>query len=102
MNIEAFRDCVQGYLRTGGYKQEELAKAIGLHPKVLSRKLNRNANAQLTLRDVRAIVIALADWHVLASREELLALLAAAEIDPGILRQSEWQTPLLTDLPETN
>lgn len=102
MNIEAFRDYVQRYLRTGGYKQEELAKAIGLHSKVLSRKLNGNANAQLTLREVRAIVMALADWHVLTSREELLALLAVAEIDPGILRQVEWQRPLLTELPHAS
>jgi predicted ATPase len=101
MNIDALRDSVQGYLRTGGYKQEELAHRIGLHPKVLSRKLNKNANAQLTLREVREIVIALADWHVLTTRDELLALLAAAEIDAGILQQSDWQTPLLYDLPQS-
>jgi len=101
MNIDAFRDGVQGYLRTGGYKQEELARSIGLHPKVLSRKLNKNANAQLTLREVREIVVALADWHVLTTRDELLALLTAADIDAGILQQSDWQTPLLTDLPQS-
>jgi predicted ATPase len=99
MNVEAFRDCVQGYLRTGGYKQAELAKAIGLHSKVLSRKLNRNANARLTLREVRAIAITLANWHVLTTREELFELLATAEIDPGIVQQSEWQTPPLNNLP---
>lgn len=99
MNIGAFRDSVQGYLRTGGYTQEELAHTIGLHPKVLSRKLNNNANARLTQREVREIVVALADWHVLTSRDELLALLAAVDIDTGILQRSEWQTPLLTDLP---
>src|SRR5579885_304893 len=99
MNVEAFRDCVQRYLRTGGYKQEELADAIGLHSKVLSRKLNRNANARLTLREVRAIAITLANWHVLTTREELFELLATAEIDLGIVQQSEWQTPPLNNLP---
>jgi predicted ATPase len=99
MNVDAFRDNVQKYLRMGGYKQEELAQTIGLHPKVLSRKLNKNANAHLTLREVREIVVTLADWHVLTTRAELLALLAAADIDAGILQRKEWQTPLLTDLP---
>lgn len=99
MNIDAFRDHVQGYLRTGGYKQEELAQTIGLHPKVLSRKLNKNANAQLTLREVREIVVALADWHVLTTHDDLLDLLAAADIDTGILQRSDWQTPLLHELP---
>jgi predicted ATPase len=100
MNVEAFRDCVQEYLRTGGYTQEELARSIGLHAKVLSRKLHSSAHSRLTLREVRAIVTKLADWHVLTSREEVREVLATAEIDPGILQQSEWQTPLLNDLPQ--
>lgn len=102
MNAEAFRERVRSYLRTGGYTQEELAEAIHLNAKVLSRKFNRNSKAYLTHREVRAIILALADWHLIATHEEVLNLLALAEIDPAILRESDWQTPLLSDLPHAS
>ncbi len=102
MNAEAFRECVRSYLRTGGYTQEELAGAVHLNPKVLSRKLNGNANAYLTRREVRDIIVTLADWHLITTQEEVLKLLALAEIDPAILRDEEWQSPLLTTLPHAH
>ena len=48
MNTSAFGDCVQEYVRSSGYSQKELAEEIGLHPKVLSRKLNNSGTAYLT------------------------------------------------------
>ena len=101
MNVEAFRNQVRKYLRAGGYQQNELAGAIGLHPKVLSRKLHGNANAQLTQREIRDILMAFARWHIIATREEALHLLAVAEVDPGIFRADEWQAPPLSELTGT-
>ncbi len=45
MNTSAFGDCVQEYVHSSGYSQKELAEEIGLHPKVLSRKLNNSGKA---------------------------------------------------------
>lgn len=98
MNIEVLRDRIRHHLRTGGYNQNELARAIHLHPKVLSRKLHANANAQLTHREVRDILLTLIGWHIIATREEVLHLLAIAEVDAGIFREEEWRTPPLSQL----
>ncbi len=79
-----FSDSVQTYLRTSGYSQKELADELGLHPKVLSRKLNSSGNAHLTLLEVKRIIITLARWHALTAQEEALHLLELAEVEPAI------------------
>lgn len=99
MNAEAFRECVRSYLRAGGYTQEELAEAVHLNPKVLSRKMNRSARAYLTRREIRDMLVTLADWHLIATQEEVLKLLALAGVDSAVLRDEDWQNPLLTELP---
>src|SRR5216684_7607320 len=84
VNILAFSASVQDYLRTSGYSQKELADELGLHPKVLSRKLNGSGNAQLTHLEVQRIIITLARWRVITAQEEALHLLELAEVEPGI------------------
>src|SRR6266567_830519 len=93
-----FGDSVQTYLRTSGYSQKELADELGLHPKVLSRKLNGSGNAQLTRLEVQRIIITLALWRVITAQEEVLHLLELAEVEPGIFSDDEWQTPPLSTL----
>src|SRR6266700_2109177 len=93
-----FGDSVQTYLRTSGYSQKELADELGLHPKVLSRKLNGSGNAQLTRLEVQRIIITLALWRVITAQEEALHLLELAEVEPGIFSDDEWQTPPLSRL----
>src|SRR5256714_13186981 len=94
-NMGTFGDSVQTYLRTSGYSQKELADELGLHPKVLSRKLNGSGNAQLTRLEVQRIIIPLARWRVIPSQEEALHLFELAEVEPPIFSDDEGRTPPL-------
>ncbi len=82
MNAGAFGDSVQEYLHLNGYTQKELADKLGLHPKVLSRKLRGSGNAQLTQLEVRRIILALVHWNVIATQDEVLHLLELAQMRP--------------------
>jgi len=98
VNVVAFSVSVQDYLRTSGYSQKELAGALGLHPKVLSRKLHSSGNAHFTHLEVRDIVTILARWRVITTHDEALHLLAVAQLEPGIFSPDEWQAPPLGTL----
>src|SRR6266480_6652530 len=93
MGVGAFRDRVQTYLRTSGYSQKELAEALGLHPKVLSRKLHGSGNAHPTHLEVRRIITALARWQVIATQNEALHLLELAQVGLTSFSADEWRTP---------
>src|SRR5215471_12217451 len=98
MNFEAFNHSVQVYLRTSGYSQKELADALHLHPKVLSRKMHGNANAYITHLEVRNIITTLARWHAITTQDEVFNLLEMAKLEPGIFSPEEWRTPPLSTL----
>ncbi|HYL42752.1 MAG TPA: NB-ARC domain-containing protein [Ktedonobacteraceae bacterium] len=95
---ELFCDSVQNYLHTSGYTQKELADALGLHPKVLSRKLHGSGNAYLTHQEIRCIITTLAEWHVIATQDEGLRLLELAQVKPTIFSPDAWQAPPLNTL----
>jgi predicted ATPase len=97
-NVGAFSDRVQEHLRTGGYSQKELADALGLHPKVLSRKLHGSGNSHLTHLEIQRVITQLADWHAITTREEALDLLELAQVGPSIFSDEEWRTPPLNTL----
>jgi predicted ATPase len=98
MNVNAFGDSVQKYVRASGYTQNELAGALSLHPKVLSRKLNGSGNAHLTHLEVQRIVTTLARWHAISSQDEALHLLELAHMEPNSFSAEEWQKPPLSQL----
>ncbi len=91
---------VRERLRTVGYFQQDLASALGLHPKVLSRKLGGNQEAYLTDQEVCGIIKRLSEWHAITSRDEALELLALAQVEPHILSAKDWQTAPLNQLVE--
>ncbi|MBO0793570.1 MAG: hypothetical protein J2P36_21830, partial [Ktedonobacteraceae bacterium] len=93
-----FSEGVQKHLHASGYSQKELADALGLHPKVLSRKLNGSGNARLTHLEVQRIVTTLAHWRVITTQAEALHLLKLAQVEPTIFSDEEWQTPPLNTL----
>ncbi|MFL5628414.1 MAG: ATP-binding protein [Ktedonobacteraceae bacterium] len=97
-NVGVFGDCVQEHLRASGYFQKELASELGLHPKVLSRKLKGNGDAHLTYIEVRRIITTLARWYAITTQEEALHLLELAQMEPTIFSADEWQTPPLNEL----
>src|SRR6266699_3538164 len=98
MNVNAFGDSVQKYVRASGYSQKELAVALGLHPKVLSRKLNGSGNAHLTHLEVQSIITTLAGWRAITTQDEVLHLLELAQVEPTIFSSDAWQTPPLSKL----
>ncbi len=91
----AFSNSLQELLRSSGYTQKELAEKIGLHPKVLSRKLNGNGNAHLTHLEVRSILLELARWHAIRTQDEAFQLLALAEVGRSLFDEKEWRSPPL-------
>lgn len=98
IKAQAFSDSLRKYLRDGGRFQKSLADALGLHPKVLSRKLRGNGDSHLTEDEVRRIITALAQWEVITTREEALRLLELAQLKPGCFSDQEWQSPPLSRL----
>ncbi len=98
VNMGAFSERVKAYLRTSGYSQSELADALGIHPKVLSRKLHGNGNARLTHLEIQRVITILAGWYAITTQDEVLQLLEVAEVAPNIFRDDEWQAPPLSTL----
>lgn len=98
MIVEVFGKRVQTYLRTGGYHQKQLADELGIHHKVLSRKLHGD-KAYFSHREIHDLLLTLVNWHALTRHEDLLSLLTEAEIDPSaIFRADEWEKPPLSTL----
>src|SRR5258708_18126857 len=98
MDVAAFGGRVQKYLRASGYTQKQLADALGLHPKVLSRKLHGNEDARLTQIEVRRIITTMASWQAIATQDEVIQLLELAQMQPSSFSVDEWQSPPLSQL----
>jgi predicted ATPase len=98
INARAFGDSVQEYVHISGYSQKELAEVLGLHPKVLSRKLNGSGKAHLTHLEVQRIITTLARWHAITTQDEALHLLELAQMEPNSFGAEEWQKPPLSQL----
>ena len=94
----AFHDRVQEHLRSSGHSQQELAEALDLHPKVLSRKLHGSEKAYLTHLEIRGIILTLARWQVITTKAEALYLLDLAGLSPATIRSDEWRTSPLNAL----
>jgi WD40 repeat protein len=93
MNIQRFRERVRSYRALTGRTQQDLAKALSLHPSVLSNKLHGINNAYLTHREVQTIVKTLVSWGAMqqqAQARELLELRACPDFSPA-----EWNAPPL-------
>src|SRR4051812_43903954 len=94
--VVSFSEHVQRCLKASGYSQKSLADALALHPKVLSRKLHGTDNAYLSRLEIRRIILCLADWHAINTREEVLRLLDLVGIEATFFSEAEWQkTPLV-------
>src|SRR5260370_38449117 len=99
MDLERFREKVRYYRPRTERTQEDLAKALGLSPYVLSHKLHGTRNARLTHRKVQAIVKTLVEWGAMirqAEARELLELMDYPDFLPD-----EWNAPPFTWLEAT-
>ena len=98
ISARIFSTSLREHLRASGYFQKELANELGLHSKVLSRKLRGNGNAHLTEQEVKHIITTLAKWQAITTRDEALHLLEQAQLQPGSFSDQEWHTPPLSQL----
>lgn len=98
MGFETFSEYIQKYLRAGGYTQKELAEQLGLHAKVLSRKLHSTYNAYFTQKEIRRILLILVEWHAISTQDEAHELLAAADASSTLFSAEEWKEPPLSTL----
>ncbi len=96
--MESLSSIIQKYLRASGHVQHELAREVGLHPKVLSRKVNRSGEARLNHQEIKGIIKTLARWHAITSRDQALQLLAAAGVEAAIMSDAGWQALPLRSL----
>jgi predicted ATPase len=96
--LAAFRAALNGYRRPTGRGQQELARELGLHPAVLSHKLNGNDGAALRHDEVRGIVRTLAAWHALETRAQVIELLELMGLGSNQFSAAEWAAPPLVEL----
>ena len=80
-------------LKNCAHTQQELAKEIGLDPKVLSRKLRNYQNAYLTEQQVWNIIRVLVHWKGITTQDEVLRFLdlARLELEPDSYSAKQWQ-----------
>ncbi len=81
-DLRGFREAVRAHRRVAGRDQQQLARSIGLHPHVLSHKLNGQGSAVLTVPEVIGIATTQAGWAALVTRADLHALLELMDV-PG-------------------
>jgi predicted ATPase/transcriptional regulator with XRE-family HTH domain len=98
MNLNAFRKALWSYRTASGHSQEQLARAIGIHPKVLSRKLHGDSDSYLTHPEVKDIIKRLAEWQGITRRDEACHLLELAGLGQSAFSEEEWQKPPLSTL----
>jgi predicted ATPase len=97
--LAGFRDRVRACRRAVGRSQQQLATAIGVHPNVLSHKLNGHARAVLTVPEAIRIVTTLAGWGALETRSAAEELLAAGGVPAYAIPAAAWSSPPLSVLP---
>lgn len=95
-NQQIFHKKIQAYCRDAGRLQKELAKELGIHSKVLSRKLH--GTASFTHEEVKAIVTLLAEWDAIATQAEAIELLACMGLKRTSFSQQQWKSHPLNRL----
>jgi predicted ATPase len=97
-DLRGFREAVREHRRIVGRDQQQLARSIGLHPHVLSHKLNGRGSAVLTVPEVIGIATTLASWGALVARADVHALLELMDVPPRAIPDAAWSVPPLADL----
>lgn len=98
VDLEAFREKLKEYRQLAGYSQKSLADELGLHKVVLSNKLNGTPRYNLTIPEVKQIILTLADWEAILTQKEAKELVALAGLPSNVFSQAEWQTAPLNKL----
>lgn len=99
-DLEAFGKVVRERRRAVGRTQQQLARAIGLHPHVLSHKLHESDGSVLTAPEVVSIVATLAGWGALGSKAEAIALIGLMGLSGQAVPEQSWAAGPLAALPD--
>ena len=98
MPVDLLRARVHTLCRLADHTLGELAQALALHPKVLSRKLNRAGDARLTHAEGKRLIITLAQWQAIATRQEAHELMALLGLPSAAFSSLEWEAAPLAQL----
>jgi predicted ATPase len=98
-DLSGFRAELRSRRRAAGRTQQQLARAAGLHPDVLSHKLNGSDGAVLTVVDAVGLITVLAEWGLVASQAEAEQLLILAGVAPRAIAVQARASPVLAALP---
>src|SRR5919199_3936573 len=98
MDLDVFRAQIGAYRRRAGRTQQELARDLGLHPKVLSHKLHGSDGAYLTHEQGKGIIRVLAAWQAITDRAQAVELLSLLGLSQESFTQQEWAAPPLSRL----
>src|SRR5215469_3276956 len=97
-NLALFREKVAAARRPTGHLQSELAGALGIDTRVLSRKLHGTNQAFPTHAEVKQIIKALAAWDAITTRDAAIELLALMGLRAESCSDQEWNAPPLNRL----
>lgn len=97
-NLDLFREKVSAARRQAGHFQQELAEALGIDAKALSRKLRGAKQVILTHIEVKQIVRTLASWDAITTRDEAIELLSLMGLRAESFSEQEWRDEPLNRL----
>jgi predicted ATPase len=93
-----FREKITDARRRAGRQQQELARALGLAPHVLSRKLHGLDQTHLTHTEVKQLIQTLAAWDAITTQDEANELLALMGLKLTSFSEQEWKSTSLNRL----
>ena len=93
-DLAVFRWEVRQALRAVGRTQQRLARSVGMHPGVLSRKLNGAGESFPAIPDVLAIVRTLVEWSALTTTEDVDRLLETMAVPHRLVSGESWYSDL--------
>ncbi len=95
INFDLFREKVAEARRQVGRLQKELAIALGIDLRVLSRKLHGAKQTFLTYEEVKNVIKTLASWEAITTQVEAIEFLALMGLRKESFSDEEWNaTPL--------
>ena len=98
MGLLEFRGLLKRILQQGGYSQQQLARALGIHPTLLSNKLVGVRKGRLNNPEIKQIIKTLAEWELIFTRQEVLQLLAEVDLTAQLFNAKEWASLPLSNL----
>ena len=100
VELDKLRSAVRERRRAVGRSQRQLASSIGLHPDVLSHKLNGHGRALLSLPEAANIISTLVSWGAFDDRTAVEQAFRWAGIPVAGPAGPRWDEPPLSLLPE--